>query len=273
MNFSWNAAIRHFIRVHYAHPHDAACTDGSNREQTASELDDLDEDLKSHLERRLHTWLDQRQAELPDHEKVQPAHDAPRENAAHALALPSTPGSAQMEAWIAHQMRPVYEALAAASPGREEHVRDVLAWFQGHAASLTRETARLLRYNLPALGEIWLLRTIAPPVIEHMRRLILEENAGKSPRWFTHVLWGFALAHEHGARGEVRGTPRQILDWLREQNVTDPSVNLGKLGHALPWLERRSPLLTAAGRDPSGAVLRVVHLDWFGAPPAGLLPN
>jgi hypothetical protein len=167
----------------------------------------------------------------------------------------------------------VYQAITSAPEDREDHIRDVLEWFQNHLTHLTRETAKLLRYNLPALGRIDALRTIAPPVIEHMHLLILEENDLPKPPWFTHVLWGFALAHEQGARGEVRGTAREILDWLRDQDVVDPSVDLRKFGRALPWLAHRSPLFRNVGHTATGAVVRVVRLDWFGAPPASLFAD
>ena len=238
MILDWGVAIRHFLRAYAAGEQGPASAD-SNATDAA------------------------------DPETVEPDPEPDREPC-QALALPATPGPDQLQAWVSHQMGPVYQALSSAPEDRDDHVRDVVAWFQNHLTHLTRETAKLLRYNLPALGRIDALRTIAPPVIEHMRLLILEENDLPKPPWFTHVLWGFALAHEQGTRGEVRGTAREILDWLQDQEVVDPSVDLRKFGRALPWLAHRSPLFRNVGHTATGAVVRVVRLDWFGAPPASL---
>ena len=60
-------------------------------------------------------------------------------------------------------------------------------------------------------------------------------------------------------------TPETLLDRL-----LDPAIKLGAQGRALPWLARRSPLITRGGQEPGGAVIWVAHLDWLGEPPANL---
>lgn len=262
MNIDWGVAIRHFFHVYNAGT--AANTND------AADPGTVEPDPEADLEPWMHDWVRQIEVRTQQLQEERTACNAASEDTGQALALCATPGPDALKAWVSHQMGPVYQALVSAPEDREDHIRDVLEWFQNNLTNLTRETARLLRYNLPALGRIDALRTIAPPVLEHMRRLILEENDLPKPPWFTHVLWGFALAHEQGARGEVRGTARQLLDWLRDQDVVDPSVDLRKFGRALPWLAHRSPLFRNVGHTATGAVVRVVRLDWFGAPPASL---
>ena len=269
-NIDWGVAIRHFFRVYGAPAQGPVSATPGTSDAADPGTVKPDTDPEADVEPWMPEWSRQIQARTQQLLEEQLVQGTASEDTGKALALPVTPGPDHLKAWVSHQMGPVYQAITSAPKDREDHVRDVLEWFQKHLTHLTRETSKLLRYNLPALGRIDALRTIAPSVIEHMRLLILEENDLPKPPWFTHVLWGFALAHEQGARGEVRGTAREILDWLRDQDVVDPSVDLRKFGRALPWLAHRSPLFANVAHTPSGAVVRVVRLDWFGAPPASL---
>ena len=186
---------------------------------------------------------------------------------------PTPTGSDMFFDRIDDLVTPIYRAMKATPAGREKHAEEVLAWFEGHLGRLAAETHRLLTHRAPALGELDSIKSLAPSVEDHVGRLILEESRSPNPQWHTQILWGLVLAHEQGLRGEVRGNAGEVLAWLEEKKVMDPAVQAGGHGRSLPWLARRSPLITKGGHEPGGAVIWVAHLDWLGAPPANLFPT
>ena len=136
MNIDWGVAIHHFFRVYSAPNQGPASADPGTSD--AADSGTVEPDTEADAQ----PWM-------PDEASG---------DTGQALALPTTPGPDHLTAWVSHQMGPVYQALTSAPEDREDHVRDVLEWFQNHLAHLTRETTKLLRYNLPALGRIDALR-------------------------------------------------------------------------------------------------------------------
>lgn len=204
-------------------------------------------------------------APTPAH-SPEPAADAPVETPPEPTPLSDDLFFDRIEDLVT----PIYHAMRATPADREAHAREVLAWFENHLGRLAAETRRLLTHRPPGLGELDAVQSLAPSVQDHVARLILEESRAPSPQWHTYILWGLVLAHEQGLRGEVRGNAGEILTWLAEKKVTDPAIKLGAQGRALPWLARRSPLISRGGQEPGGAVIWVAHLDWLGEPPANL---
>lgn len=100
--------------------------------------------------------------------------------------------------------------------------------------------------------------SLHPRIFAHFLSLDAESNASTMQPRILDLLWALLRAHAN-RMPQIEGPAREVLAALRHVGYEAPE----HAAHLVPWLARRSPLLTTVMKY--GAIY-TVHLEWFHAP-------